>query len=256
MNKPIVLIIFYYFLISNIFGQTDKKIVKVSYIGTPISQYQFSVNDSRPQDYKKSIVDLMQGYKYYYTLYVNPKTNQSLYKFEKLLVKKPKGQEKTNLELNDELAYCIKTNSKEYYKFETIFGRQFYSVGRMEDIEWEITNEKKVMLGFECTKAVAKNEDYLISVWFTDKIPVSSGPANYFGLPGLVVWAEDFFRTTQIEKIEYINETQFPIAEEIKKIKSSFDKNKKAGEIQEKLFLEKKSSLVKSMMKHMDDSVK
>lgn len=256
MSKSILFLLFYFYFTSIISGQTDSKIIKVSYVGTPISQYQFSVNDSRPQDYRQSVVDLMQGYKYYYTLYVNPKTNQSLYKFEKLLVKKPKGQEKTNLQLNDELAYCIKTNSKNYYKFETLFEREFYSIGSMEDIEWEITNEKKVMLGFECTKAVAKNKNYLISVWFTDKIPVSSGPANYFGLPGLVIWAEDFFRTTQIEKIEYISEKQFPLAEEIKKIKVTFDKNKKSSEIQEKLFLEKKSSLVKSMMKHMNESVK
>lgn len=249
MNKIQLALTFSIFFGNVSFAQKEgNKIIKVSYIGTPISQYQYPADDPRPQDRKQSVLDLMNGYKYYYTLYVNPKTVQSLYKFEKLVVNKPKGQEKTRLELNDELAYCIKPNAKNYYKFETIFHRQFYSIGNMKDIEWEITNEKKNMLGFECTKAVAKNKDYLISVWFTEKIAVSSGPSNYFGLPGLVVWAEDYFRTTQIEKIEYIDEKTYPLSEEIAKIKNDFESNKKTSEIQEKLFLEKKSTLIKSMM--------
>jgi GLPGLI family protein len=251
MNKTYFLLAILFCLSSIAFGQTENKIIKVSYVGVPLSQYQTPSNSSRPQDEIKASVALKQGYKYHYTLYVNPKSNQSLYKFETLTVNKPKGQEAIELKLNDELAYCVKTSPKTYYKFETIFRRPFYSNGGMKDIEWSITNEKKNMLGFECTKAVAKNKDYLISVWFTDKIPVSSGPANYFGLPGLVVWAEDFFRTTQIEKIEYIDEQQYPLTQEIAKVKTDFDKNKKASEIQEKLFLEKKSELIKSMIAMM-----
>ncbi|WP_026997598.1 GLPGLI family protein [Flectobacillus major] len=239
-------------LVSNLFyGQAENKIIKVSYISTPTSQYQIPANTSRPQDEVKASIALKQGYKYHYTLYINPKTSQSLYKFERLNINKPKGQEAVELKLNDELAYCIKTSPKTYYKYESIFNRPFYSNGGMKDLEWSITNEKKNMLGFDCTKAIAKNKNYLISVWFTDKIPVSSGPSNYFGLPGLVIWSEDFFRTTQIEKIEYITEQSYPLEQEIAKIKADFDKNKKASEIQEKLFLEKKSELIKSMMAMM-----
>jgi len=233
------------------YGQTDDKIMKISYTATPFSQYQLKANSSRPQDELNNSLALKNGYKYYYTLYVNPRTGQSVFKFEDLKVNKPKGQEVVELQLNDELDYCVKTNSKNYFKFEKLFKKPFYSNGTMKDLEWVITNEKKIILGFDCTKAIAKNKDYLISVWFTEKIPVPSGPSNYFGLPGLVVWSEDFFRTTQIVKIEYIDEKTFSIPNEIVKIKSDFEKNKKNSEIQEKLFLEKKLELIKSMMAMM-----
>lgn len=253
--KKIVLILSLILIDLSVFAQTDNsnKIMKVSYVSIPLSQHQIPNNSSRPQDDIKAATALKQGYKYYYTLYTNPKTNVSLYKFDNLVVNKPKGQEAIELKLNDELAYCIKTSPKDYFKYEKIFGRPFYTNGTMKDIEWVITDEKKAMLGFECTKAIAKNKDYLLTVWFTEKIPVSSGPSNYFGLPGLVVWSEDFFRTTQVEKIEYLDEKQYNLTQEIAKIKIEFDKNKKTSGITEKLFLEKKSELVKSMRQMMNN---
>jgi GLPGLI family protein len=198
---------------------------------------------------------LQQGYKFYYTLYVNPKTGQSIYKFDTLVVDKPKGKEGVTLMVNDELAYCVKIKKKEYIKYEKVFGQQFYSKGSIVDIEWEMTNEKKNLFGFECTKAVSKNKDYLITVWFTNKIPVSSGPVNFFGLPGFVVWSEDFFRTTQLEKVEYIEDSKdFSFAKELKKYEQNFDKDKGANLIKESLYLEKKAELVKSMRKMMNQS--
>ena len=36
-----------------------------------------------------------------------------------------------------------------------------------------------------------KKAPVTVSVWFTPDIPISAGPASYFGLPGLVLMAQD-----------------------------------------------------------------
>ena len=38
-----------------------------------------------------------------------------------------------------------------------------------------------------CQKATATVGKYDVEAWFALEIPVSSGPANYWGLPGLIV---------------------------------------------------------------------
>jgi GLPGLI family protein len=41
-----------------------------------------------------------------------------------------------------------------------------------------------------------------VTVWFTPEIPVSHGPENYFGLPGLILEVQNQGRTLICEKIE------------------------------------------------------
>jgi GLPGLI family protein len=42
-------------------------------------------------------------------------------------------------------------------------------------------------MGFICQEAVHSDSLRSIRVWFTSSIPVSSGPAGYGGLPGMII---------------------------------------------------------------------
>lgn len=59
--------------------------------------------------------------------------------------------------------------------------------------EWIITNETKKILGYTCYKAIevkpkGKSDKYkLHTAWFTKEIPLSIGPKNFGGLPGLIL---------------------------------------------------------------------
>jgi GLPGLI family protein len=225
---------------------SSKNILKVTYRTSPISQYKVNNSSNRSAADKALDLELNYAHKRYYTLLLNLQTRASVYKYDSLNFIKPKGREDVQLMLADNLSFCNKTDSNITYKFETIFGRKFYSQGYVGDIEWEITTEKKQLLGFNCTKAVAKDKGLLLTVWYTNEVPVSSGPVNYFGLPGLVVWAEDFFRTTQIEKIEYANDF-FGFEQEMEKHKKDFEENKGNNYLKERLFMEKKKELVQSL---------
>ncbi|NME68632.1 GLPGLI family protein [Flammeovirga aprica] len=55
------------------------------------------------------------------------------------------------------------------------------------ELEWVITNESKVIKGYNCILAKAEYGLYKVEAWFTPEIPVSDGPYLFAGLPGLIL---------------------------------------------------------------------
>ena len=55
--------------------------------------------------------------------------------------------------------------------------------------KWKILNEIKEVSGYICMKAetIDTVKDQKIIAWFTDQIPLSYGPAEYNGLPGVIL---------------------------------------------------------------------
>lgn len=228
----------------------EKKFLKVSFTAYPISTIDTPPENSNLFQYHSGTVSLAQSYQFKYSLLIDLEKNQSIYKLDTLVRQNiPAGKEKVRFMINNNLSYVVKENKNKYFKYEEIFKKDFYSDGDIKDIEWEITNEEKVISGMKCKKAVSKKKEFYITVWFTEDIPVSSGPANFFGLPGLVVWSEDFSWTTELVNVEYVNEYNFEA--ELNSFRNKFDENKKNKEIKESLLLIKKAELVESMIDNM-----
>lgn len=93
----------------------------------------------------------------------------------------------------------------EVYKF-TPYGRDqkdiatvrlfgFDDVYRYEDdkpaINWKLTTDKKVFLGYHCQKAIGEFRGRLYEAWFTMEIPYRDGPYKFDGLPGLILDIKD-----------------------------------------------------------------
>ncbi|WP_316757508.1 GLPGLI family protein [Pedobacter aquatilis] len=241
--KKLILIIF--IAVSNLHVQAQaKKTLKVTYISVPHSQYQVSSNDNRPEKEKNLDIALSQGYQSYFTLLVDLKSSKTAYFFDTLIVKKPVGREKRWMDPTDKISYLFREGPKELYKKEEILDKRFYTKGEVADIEWLITNETKEISGFKCQKATSKNKDFLLTAWFTKDIPVSSGPTNYIGLPGLVILAEEYFNTITLQKVEYSEDGSL-VNEKIKILKADFVRGN--GVTKEPIFMLEKSRLVKSM---------
>jgi len=103
-----------------------------------------------------------------------------------------------------EINSALKSSDQKTYKHEVVLNQTFFSEGKVGDIDWELTGEKKEINGLQCYEAKAKNRELMLTAWYTKEIPVSNGPSIYQGLPGLVVWVEDFFRTIELIDFEYI----------------------------------------------------
>ena len=101
---------------------------------------------------------------------------------------------------------------------QELFGKMFLVSKNMKQREWNFTGESKQIGQYTAYEANyvymkaptsfrmsfgnrSKDEEkekeapekvpVTVSVWFTPDIPISAGPASYFGLPGLVLMAQD-----------------------------------------------------------------
>lgn len=79
-----------------------------------------------------------------------------------------------------------------------------------ESVKWEITNQTKKIGNYICRQAIAREKLFSrqgyyyyknVVAWFTPEIPVSFGPKNYTGLPGLILQIEDKEYTLTAVKI-------------------------------------------------------
>lgn len=110
-------------------------------------------------------------------------------------------------------------NTKDKVALESteFFGKKFLISDEMEPLQWELGSETKQIGNYTCYKATllkdpnpldfsnfrrprnndseekkegeAKKEvkQTLVTAWYTPQVPVSSGPGEYWGLPGLIL---------------------------------------------------------------------
>ncbi|MBW1299089.1 GLPGLI family protein [Aquimarina litoralis] len=106
----------------------------------------------------------------------------------------------------------IKTN--ELVQKQEFYGKNFLVKDKLQSIEWKMGAETKQIGGYTCYKATAniptadltwydfswselraannkENSEEVnmteVTAWYTLNIPVSSGPSEYWGLPGLIL---------------------------------------------------------------------
>jgi GLPGLI family protein len=66
-------------------------------------------------------------------------------------------------------------------------GKKFLISGKPNDFQWKFTGKSKQVGSYLCQQAIHKDSTEIVEVWFTPMIPVAAGPANYTGLPGLIL---------------------------------------------------------------------
>ncbi|MBD5356788.1 MAG: GLPGLI family protein [Bacteroides sp.] len=81
-------------------------------------------------------------------------------------------------------------NSAELIVVDNAAQEDFKYIVPVSDLEWTIGNSIKSVLGYECNIATANYHGRKWTVWFTTDIPISSGPWQLMGLPGLIMEAE------------------------------------------------------------------
>lgn len=88
---------------------------------------------------------------------------------------------------------------------KAIFEDQLLIADSIKKLTWKITNETKIIGGFECRKATAKIMDSVFVIaFYTDQIMITGGPESFSGLPGciLVVSIPRLYATWQANAIQ------------------------------------------------------
>ncbi|WP_088324412.1 GLPGLI family protein [Polaribacter tangerinus] len=144
-----------------------------------------------------------------------------------------------------------KNLKKQQYIHQTeIMGKVFLIKDDIKNLDWEVTTETKNIGNYTCYKATysreaekstmkmvngvfdKKTEKYIktTTAWFTPQIPVSNGPKEYGGLPGLILEINDGPTTIMCSEIQMKNDKEITISvpKKGKKIsQKKFDKIKK-----------------------------
>ena len=61
----------------------------------------------------------------------------------------------------------------------------------LPQIKWELSSEKKTILGYSCQLATCRFRGRNYSAWFTLALPLSAGPWKFSSLPGLILEVYD-----------------------------------------------------------------
>lgn len=68
--------------------------------------------------------------------------------------------------------------------------RDFLISAPIKKRAWKLTNKRVEILDYICLGAELKKGDDMITAMFTSEIPISAGPDEFFGLPGLILAIE------------------------------------------------------------------
>ncbi len=86
--------------------------------------------------------------------------------------------------------YVVKSGQRNTFThYDKVGTERYYYEEEIPDIEWEVGDSTKTILGYECFEATADFHGRKWSVWFTPEIPIVAGPWKLSGVPGLILEA-------------------------------------------------------------------
>lgn len=113
-----------------------------------------------------------------------------------------------HINIGSEIPNFYINNNQHFICSEQIFNKNFIVKDTNTKIEWNLTNDTKLINTFLCKKAVGYFRGRTYNAWFTEKIPINKGPWKLSGLPGLIVEVSDNLNEVRFEliSIKSINE--------------------------------------------------
>ena len=88
-----------------------------------------------------------------------------------------------------------------------LMGKRFLIKDSIRQYDWRLLEDRKIVMGINCQKAALYQETDTIEVWYTTEIPISTGPAGFGGLPGLIIQVRMDHGLMEITATKYIKRT-------------------------------------------------
>jgi GLPGLI family protein len=86
----------------------------------------------------------------------------------------------------DDKVFCELKTGKQIEQKE-FMSRIFLVEKEIPREQWKMNGEVKEILGYSCNGAEMQKGEKFVKAWFSPEIPVSSGPASFVNLPGMVL---------------------------------------------------------------------
>lgn len=121
---------------------------------------------------------------YYDFIFAN---NKSIYKYNRKdeRYKFPSWIENDGVEEN---VWYTDYNIGQHISLHLVSGDKFLMADSLHQIKWRLSNESRVIAGFNCRKAVGRIFDSVyVFAFYTDDIMITGGPMSINGLPGMIL---------------------------------------------------------------------
>lgn len=103
--------------------------------------------------------------------------------------------------LEDE--YVTKLDNTGSYQTWTKVGIEAFQYKQKNIYHWVLGSETKVILGYTCLQATTELHGRTFTAWYTEDIPIMSGPHKFSGLPGLILKVESTDKLFRFEAIGF-----------------------------------------------------
>ncbi|CAN5848287.1 GLPGLI family protein [soil metagenome] len=111
--------------------------------------------------------------------------NKSIYKFDHWA---PQKIPKYMLTTDEESSWYYDFENDQLNMKKLLYGSEFTLQQPIYPLKWKLTNENRVIAGFNCRKAVTTIFDSVyVFAFYTDEILISGGPCSVHGLPGMIL---------------------------------------------------------------------
>ncbi len=196
---------------------SSAQLAKATYTMKVSMNIDFKNNPNIPKNVAERIKNRMSEPQNFH-LYFDQ--TQSLYKKEEKLNSPQERRGGMSMRFGSGDGSITHTNlaTRKQISQQELFGKMFLVSKNMKQRKWSFTGESKQIGQYTAYEAIYvykkaptsfmmsfgnRNEEeekeaeapekvaVTVSVWFTPDIPISAGPASYFGLPGLVLMAQD-----------------------------------------------------------------
>lgn len=211
----------------------DKNIIKVSYSSGCVSEFLSGMLKKQIQDPNEltKMLNMMNKYKVYSSFYQDLETKESVFILDSI-------NKVENLSTSGYTNYVHKDADGVVRGNELFMGKNITFQCNQEDLKWIITEDQKAINGYQCKKAHLENNPK-INVWFTPEIPVKSGPNMFYGLPGLVLEADNYFESVNALTISYESKEEFQ--NKVKEVKQKISNEKEKVIMVKELFAKKEN---------------
>ena len=158
------------------------------FINKAVIEYEVKTNIQKTMgnsSWDQMLKDAMPQFKTGYYLYTFA-DNKSIFKFDHWpdALKIPEW-----LRRNDEDNIWYFDHDKNKFSMQKmVYGSSFITEDTIPVINWKITNENRIIAGFNCRKAEGKISDSVyVFAFYTDEIVIPGGPCSINGLPGMIL---------------------------------------------------------------------
>ena len=158
------------------------------FINKAVIEYEVKTNVQKTMgnnSWDERLKEMMPQFKTGYYLYTFAE-NKSIYKFDHWApaLKIPEWLRKND---EENIWYFDHANNK-FSMQKTVYGSSFITEDTIPVIKWKMTNESRVIAGFNCRKAEGKISDSVyVFAFYTDEIVIPGGPCSINGLPGMIL---------------------------------------------------------------------